>query len=194
MTEAVDKQSARLSGSSAGSSTSSLDLNVGDVVDQADELEADDDAQPDCSRGIEARAATRRVKSKSVPAPSGVRLGHLNFPVLLMNLPLSLSAQIPNNAYMENMSPGEREVCLDRAIAQFLSLYKHIAQHAIVYLLPSTPGFQDQPYVSNLGAGFAPLRRGHRHYFEVPIHASRGRGEDWRRLLQVDELRRGAAS
>ena len=49
------------------------------------------------------------------------------------------------------MSPGEREVCLDRAIAQFLSLYKHVAQHAIVYLLPSTPGFQDQPYVSNLG-------------------------------------------
>jgi hypothetical protein len=60
-----------------------------------------------------------------------------------MNLPLSLSAQIPNNAYA--MSPGEREVCLDRAIAQFLSLYKHVAQHAIVYLLPSTPGFQDQP-------------------------------------------------
>jgi N-dimethylarginine dimethylaminohydrolase len=68
-----------------------------------------------------------------------------------MNVPLSLSAQIPNNAYMEDMSPGEREVCLDRAIAQFLSLYKHVAQHAIVYLLPSTPGFQDQPYVSNLG-------------------------------------------
>jgi N-dimethylarginine dimethylaminohydrolase len=68
-----------------------------------------------------------------------------------MNLPLSLSAQVPNNAYMEDMSPSEREICLDRAIAQFQSLYKHIAQHAIVYLLPSTPGLQDQPYVSNLG-------------------------------------------
>jgi len=97
-------------------------------------------------------SATRRIKSEPLPlVPSGVRLGQLNFPVLLMNLPLSLSAQIPNNAYMEDLSPSKREVCLDRAIAQFLLLYKHIAQHAIVYLLPSTPGFQDQPYVANLG-------------------------------------------
>ena len=93
-----------------------------------------------------------RPRSASEPlALPGVRLGQLNFPVLLMNLPLSLSAQIPNNAYMEDMNPSNREICLDRAIAQFLSLYKHIAQHAIVYLLPSVPGFQDQPYVSNLG-------------------------------------------
>jgi N-dimethylarginine dimethylaminohydrolase len=69
-----------------------------------------------------------------------------------MNLPLSLSTQIPNNAYMEDMSPSEREVCIDRAIPQFLSLYKHITQHALVFLLPSAPGVQDQPYVSNLGA------------------------------------------
>ena len=90
---------------------------------------------------------------KSLPTfPSGVRFGELNFPVLLMNLPLSLSAQIPNNASMEDRSPSEREICLDRAIAQFIPLYKHVAQRAIVYLLPSTPGLQDQPYVSNLGA------------------------------------------
>lgn len=92
--------------------------------------------------------ATRRLESELLPF---VRLGHVNFPVLLMNLPLSLSAQVPNNAYMEEMSPSKREVCFDLAITQFISLYKHIAQHAIVYLLPSTPGFQDQPYVSNLG-------------------------------------------
>ncbi|MFI5224414.1 MAG: hypothetical protein ACHQX3_09285, partial [Nitrospirales bacterium] len=52
---------------------------------------------------------------------------------------------------MEDLSPSKREICLDRAVAQFLALYKHIAQHAVVFLLPSTPGFQDQPYVSNLG-------------------------------------------
>ena len=69
-----------------------------------------------------------------------------------MNLPLSLSAQIPNNAYMHDLSPSEREICHARAMSQFRSLYQHIAQHAVVYLLPSTPGFQDQPYVSNLGA------------------------------------------
>jgi N-dimethylarginine dimethylaminohydrolase len=96
---------------------------------------------------------TRRVSSTNLPAlPSGVRLGRLNLPVLLMNLPLSLSTQIPNNVYMEEMSPSEREVCLDRAIAQFLPLYRHVAQRAVVYLLPSTPGLQDQTYVSNLGA------------------------------------------
>ena len=114
---------------------------------------------PSAQLGIRARAgrlqeftpATRQVKLESLPSSSDVRLGHLNFPVLLMNLPLSLSAQIPNNAYMEDLSPSLREIYLDRAIAQFLSLYKHITQYALVYLLPSTPGFQDQPYVSNLG-------------------------------------------
>jgi N-dimethylarginine dimethylaminohydrolase len=81
----------------------------------------------------------------------GVPFRELSFPVLLMNLPLSLSARIPNNAYMDDLSPSAREVCLDRAILQFRALYEHIAQRAIVYLLPSTPGFQDQTYVSNLG-------------------------------------------
>ena len=96
---------------------------------------------------------TRRVSSTNLPAlASGVRLGRLNLPVLLMNLSLSLSTQIPNNVYMEELSPSEREVCLDRAIAQFLPLYRHVAQRAVVYLLPSTPGLQDQTYVSNLGA------------------------------------------
>src|SRR5262245_24481438 len=107
--------------------------------------------------GIQMRAGQmldpqRQFVSDSLPlAAAGVRLADLNFPVLLMNLPLSLAAQIPNNAYMENLSQSQREICLDRAVAQFLALYKHIAQHAIVFLLPSTPGFQDQPYVSNLG-------------------------------------------
>lgn len=96
--------------------------------------------------------AAPQVKLEPLPSfPSGFRFGQLGFPVLLMNLPLSLSAQIANNAYMENMSPDQRVVDLDRAIAQFLSLYQHIAQHAIVYVLPSSPGLQDQPYVSNLG-------------------------------------------
>jgi hypothetical protein len=60
--------------------------------------------------------------------PDRLRLRHLSFPVFLMNLPLSLSAQIPNNAWMDDLSPSEREVRLDRAIAQFLALYRHIAQ------------------------------------------------------------------
>ena len=39
------------------------------------------------------------------PVQPNVRLRQLNFPILLMNLPLSLSARIPNNAYMEDLSP-----------------------------------------------------------------------------------------
>jgi arginine dihydrolase len=96
-------------------------------------------------------APLRVVSEAPASFPAGVRFGQLTFPILLMNLPLSLSAKIPNNAYMEDMRPREREICLDRAIAQFISLYRHIAQHALVYMLPSTPGLQDQPYVSNLG-------------------------------------------
>lgn len=81
----------------------------------------------------------------------GIRFRELDFPILLMNLPLSLSAEIPNNASMADRSPTEREICLERALDQFRQLYRHVAQRAVVYVLPSTPGLQDQPYVSNLG-------------------------------------------
>lgn len=90
------------------------------------------------------------LRSQDAALPGGVPFRQLSFPVLLMNLPLSLSARIPNNAYMDDLSSDEREVCLERAIGQFRALYRHLAQRAIVYLLPSTPGFQDQPYVANL--------------------------------------------
>src|SRR5262245_34573572 len=74
--------------------------------------------------------ATRSMESERLPVQSVVRLTQVNIPVLLMNVPLSLSAQIPNNAWMEDMTPDKREIDLDRAIAQFAALYKHIAQHA----------------------------------------------------------------
>jgi N-dimethylarginine dimethylaminohydrolase len=112
-------------------------------VQPASELQA--------GRRQNARPATRSTESERLPIPSVARLTQVNIPVLLMNLPLSLSAQIPNNAWMQDMSPDKREIDLDRAIAQFVALYKHIAQRAVVYLLPSTHGLQDQPYVSNLG-------------------------------------------
>ena len=98
------------------------------------------------------KAPRRRTRAQPAASlPVGVPFRELSFPVLLMNLPLSLSAHIPNNAYMHDLSPSDREVRLDRALAQFRALYEHIARRAIVYLLPSTPGFQDQTYVSNLG-------------------------------------------
>lgn len=78
------------------------------------------------------------------------RLGDVKLPVFLMNLPLSLSAEVANNVWMDKIDPGEREIRFDKAMAQFLALYRHIAARAIVYLLPSAPGLQDQTYVSNL--------------------------------------------
>ena len=74
---------------------------------------------------------------------------------LLMNLPLSLSARVPTNVWMDDMSPADRGIRLDRAIGQFQELYRHIARQAIVYVLPSRFGLQDQTYVSNLGVVLA---------------------------------------
>ena len=108
--------------------------------DQTRALQRKDSASATCAKSEALSTFTSRV-----------RFGTLDFPVLLMNLPLSLSAQIPNNASMEDRSPSERAICIDRAIEQFLSLYQHVAQRSIVYVLPSTPGLQDQTYVSNLG-------------------------------------------
>lgn len=68
-----------------------------------------------------------------------------------MNLPLSLSTQEPNNAIMEGLEGEERRIDMTVAMAQFLEAYRFISQHAVVYLLPSRPGLQDQTYVSNLG-------------------------------------------
>src|SRR5215207_7770820 len=119
--------------------------SAGDAPNFQDQLQAPTTA-------YESRSITHCEKPSSLRALSAPgRLGHLNFPVFVMNLPLSLSARIPNNAWMVDLTPSEREVRLDRAIGQFVALYRHIAQHAIVYLLPSKLGLQDQTYVSNLG-------------------------------------------
>jgi N-dimethylarginine dimethylaminohydrolase len=80
------------------------------------------------------------------------RLADVKLPVFLMNVPLSLSAEVANNVWMDKIDSGEREIRFDKALAQFVALYRHIAARAIVYLLPSAPGLQDQTYVSNLAA------------------------------------------
>ncbi len=100
--------------------------------------------------GLGADKLLHATQSPSPETPVS-KLRMLGFPVLLMNLPLSLSTEVPNNAYMEDLHPRQRKVCRDSAIQQFMSLYGHVARRALVYVLPSTPGLQDQPYVSNLG-------------------------------------------
>jgi N-dimethylarginine dimethylaminohydrolase len=92
-------------------------------------------------------------------ASERLSLRTLGRPAFLMSLPLFLSADEPNNVLMEAMS--ERERCIDcrKAMAQFLDLYRFIASRAVVYLLPSRPALQDQPYVANLGVVLPHLDR-----------------------------------
>lgn len=90
----------------------------------------------------------RNRPDRDFAEPDLRRLGH---PAVLMNLPLSLSSEWPNNAIMEQLEAEERRIDLKRALAQFLGAYRAFSRHALVYLLPSRPGLQDQTYVSNLG-------------------------------------------
>ena len=72
--------------------------------------------------------------------------------VFALNVPLSLATNQPNNATMRRLSPEQRRVDLKKALAQWHTLYSHLASEGIVYLVPSHPGLQDLPYVANLGA------------------------------------------
>ncbi|MGK7929426.1 MAG: hypothetical protein AB4290_29995 [Spirulina sp.] len=76
-------------------------------------------------------------------------------PCFLMNAPFFVSADVINNQIMMDvlsaLSPDEQKIDIDRALSQFHELYSFISRYALVYLLPSYPGLQDQTYVANLG-------------------------------------------
>ncbi|MDY0881545.1 dimethylarginine dimethylaminohydrolase family protein [Dongia soli] len=93
-----------------------------------------------------------------MPRTVAPRLKTLDRPALLMNLPLSLATDEPNNILMQQMSDAERLIDHRKALHQFTELYHFLAQRAVVYLLPSTPKLQDQAYVANLGIVLPHLR------------------------------------
>ncbi|RUS95291.1 hypothetical protein DSM106972_090670 [Dulcicalothrix desertica PCC 7102] len=72
-------------------------------------------------------------------------------PGFLMNVPFSLSTEFPNNAWMLDLEPDELVIDKEKTLSQFMSLYSFMSRYAVVYLLPSVPGLQDQTYVANLG-------------------------------------------
>ena len=77
----------------------------------------------------------------------------LEQPAYLMNVPLSISADVANNVWMEEIDPDERRIDRHRAINQFMQLYHFMAGEALVFLVP-TPrqdGLQDLVYCANLG-------------------------------------------
>lgn len=58
-------------------------------------------------------------------------------PFFLMNPPLTLDTAIANNRTMSLLSEGERRIDIDRAMNQWMSVYRKLSQDALVYLLPS---------------------------------------------------------
>jgi len=72
------------------------------------------------------------------------------YPVLLMSPPFGLSASEPNNAFMKELSPTERQVDREKALRQWLEVYNFLASMSLVALLPQAEGLQDQSYVANL--------------------------------------------
>lgn len=86
-------------------------------------------------------------------APPPVNPSRLDQPAYLMNVPFSLSAEVANNVWMEELDDEGRKVDTHRAINQFMQLYHFMAAEGLVYLLPTprVPGLQDLVYCANLG-------------------------------------------
>jgi len=83
----------------------------------------------------------------------------LDRPCFVMNFPLSLSTDNPNNVWMQRMNPLKRLVDFPKAYKQWTSLYGFLSSLSLVYLLPSVEGYQDQVYVANVGLVPPHLRR-----------------------------------
>jgi N-dimethylarginine dimethylaminohydrolase len=77
----------------------------------------------------------------------------LDKPTYLMNVPFSLSAEVPNNVWMTDVKAEARHIDINKAINQFLQLYHYMASEALVYLLPTpqVTGLQDLVYSANMG-------------------------------------------
>lgn len=79
-----------------------------------------------------------------------LNIAAIELPAFLLNAPLSMSADVPNNYLMERKTAEQRCVNRHEALRQFHELYSFMSSYALVYLLPSRPGLQDQSSVSNL--------------------------------------------
>lgn len=75
----------------------------------------------------------------------------LNIGAYLMCPPYGMSADIPNNALMKELSSKDRQIDIEKAVREWINLYYFISNYGIVYLLPPIEGLQDQTYTANLG-------------------------------------------
>lgn len=89
----------------------------------------------------------KHQKEKMKETPS-----QLQVPSYVLNFPFTLSADNPNNIWMEELSDVERSINKPKAYKQFMDLYSFMASGSLCYLLPSYGNYQDQVYVANVGA------------------------------------------
>ncbi len=77
----------------------------------------------------------------------------LRRPSFLLNFPFSYSTEVANNAWMQDLDDEAREPDYNKAMVQFLELYRFLASEGLVYLLPSPRGrsLQDLVFTANLG-------------------------------------------
>lgn len=75
-------------------------------------------------------------------------------PSFLMCPPHNLSIDNPNNPWMKELKGKDKELNLVKAFNQWKNFYNFLASEAVVYLIPSQEGLQDQVYTANLGIVF----------------------------------------
>lgn len=98
-----------------------------------------------------------KVSEHGLPLPRNrspwLNPSQLEKPSFLVSFPFTLSTEVPNNPWMEDLSEDKRCPNFKRASVQFLELYKYLAGEALVYVLPSPQNarLQDLVYTANLG-------------------------------------------
>src|SRR5437660_4743780 len=77
----------------------------------------------------------------------------LERPCYLVAFPFSLSTEVANNPWMQDLPGERRHPNFKRASVQFLELYRYLSADALVYVLPTpqTAHLQDQVFTANLG-------------------------------------------
>ena len=75
----------------------------------------------------------------AVAGPQGRPLNptQLATPAFLLAVPFSLSTEVANNPWMEDLPSDRRGPDARKAMRQWLDLYHFVATEAVVYLLPS---------------------------------------------------------
>ena len=98
------------------------------------------------------QTATRESAAATASSPQTPT--RLEQPAYLMNVPFSLSAEVANNVWMEEIKESDRRIDTRRAINQFMQLYHFMAAEGLVVLLPTprSDGLQDLVYCANMGA------------------------------------------